>query len=70
MYLTPRERDRLQRLSRELGRSQAEIIREAILQYEPGPPADRNFAVFNSGVGDGRSVADIPEEELLEGFGE
>ena len=31
---------------------------------------DRNFAMFDAGTGDGRSVADIPEEELYEGFGE
>jgi bifunctional DNA-binding transcriptional regulator/antitoxin component of YhaV-PrlF toxin-antitoxin module len=31
---------------------------------------DRHFALAGSGRGDGTSIADIPEEELLKGFGE
>lgn len=31
---------------------------------------DRDFAFLGAGRGDGTSVADIPEEELMKGFGE
>lgn len=69
VYLSEREVARLERLSRDLGRPKAEIIREAIATYEPGPP-DRQFRSFGAGEGPGDSVADYTEEELLEGFGE
>ncbi len=68
VYLRPEERERLSRLARESGKSQATIIREAIAGYEPWPAAGRDLALFGSGHGDGRSVADLPDEELLEGF--
>lgn len=58
------------------GRSQAEILRDAIMQYtsrNAQPP--RKFAM--AGIAPGvarrlgyRSIADIPEEVLLEGFGQ
>ncbi len=70
IYLSQRERDRLARLSRQTGRSQSELVREAIARYEPGEASDREFALFDSAGGDGRSAADIPDEELLEGFGQ
>lgn len=70
MYLDERHRRRLEELSRDTGRSQAEIIRDAIDQYQPPQSAPRYFAVFNSGRGPGGSIADVPEEELLKGFGE
>ncbi len=69
LYLTDGEVERLRRLARLEHTSQAEIVRRAIARYTPTGPPDRNFAMFDSGEGDGRSVADIPEEELLEGFG-
>ena len=69
LYLTEAEVERLRRLARLEHTSQAEIVRRAIARYTPDRKTDRNFALFNSGEGDGRSVADIPEEELLEGFG-
>ncbi len=69
LYLSDAELRRLRRLAQLEKTSQAEIVRRAIARYTPEGTADRNFALFNSGAGDGRSVADIPEEELLEGFG-
>jgi hypothetical protein len=69
LYLTDAEVKRLRWLARQENTSQAEIVRRAILRYVPEGGRDRNFAMFNSGKGDGLSVADIPEEELLEGFG-
>jgi predicted transcriptional regulator len=70
VYLDEDQARRLARLARQEGRSQAEILREAVANYEPKPSEDRSFALAGSGRGDGSSVADLPEEELLEGFGE
>jgi hypothetical protein len=69
VYLDADQAERLARLARQQGRSQAEILREAVASYEPKPSEDRGFALSGSGQGDGSSVADLPEEELLEGFG-
>ncbi len=70
VYLNEDQAKRLARLAREEGRPQAEILREAVATYQPKPSQDRNFALAGSGRGDGSSIADIPEEDLLKGFGE
>lgn len=67
IYLDEADVERLRRLAAREGRSQAEIMRAALAAYESRPRPDRNFALTASGAGDGRSVADIPEEELLRG---
>ena len=70
VYLDEEQAERLARISREEGRPQAEILREAVASYQPKTTEDRNFVLAGSGRGDGSSIADVPEEELLEGFGE
>lgn len=70
VYLEEEQAERLERLAREEGRPQAEILREAVANYQPRTLQDRNFMLAGSGRGDGSSVADMPDEELLEGFGE
>lgn len=70
LYLDDMDVERLRRLAQREGRSQAEIVRAAIAAYEAQRTPDRHFALTASGSGDGRSVADIPEEELLVGFGD
>jgi predicted DNA-binding protein len=73
VYLDDELAARLARLSRAEGRPQAEIIREAIAKYEPAVKPDRNFKLAGCVKridGDPRSIADIPEEELMRGFGE
>ena len=70
VYLSDEAAERLAQLAAIEGRPQAQIIRDALALYERPMLVDRNFAMFDTGEGDGRSVADIPEEELLEGFGE
>jgi len=70
VYLSEADAERLAHLAELEGRSQAAIIRDAIARYEQPVVGDRNFAMFDTGTGDGRSVADIPDEELFEGFGE
>lgn len=72
VYLTERESQRLAELARSEGRSQAEIIREAISAYIPAGNSDQNFALaagFPRIDHDPRSISDIPEDELLDGFG-
>ncbi|HEV3033479.1 MAG TPA: CopG family transcriptional regulator [Solirubrobacteraceae bacterium] len=70
VYLDDEQAERLARLARQEGRPQAEILREAVATYQPKPSQDRDFALAGSGHGDGSSIADVPEEEQLEGFGE
>jgi predicted DNA-binding protein len=72
VYLTEHESKRLSDLARSEGRSQAEIIREAISAYVPPSRDDRDFALaagFARIDGDPRPISQIPEDELLEGFG-
>ena len=69
VYLDEADIDRLRRLAILERRSQAEIIREAIQNYEPRRDPDRDFALEGTWEGDGTSVVGVPDEELLEGFG-
>ncbi|MHB8241633.1 MAG: ribbon-helix-helix protein, CopG family [Solirubrobacteraceae bacterium] len=70
VYLDERLALRLAALARAEGRSQAEILREAVETYEPRKRQDRNFALAGAGHGDGSSIADVADEDLLTGFGE
>lgn len=76
VYLTDDEVEILRRLAEREGKSQAMVLREAIVAYDAEREAipDRHFAIFaveGSGAStDGRSVADMTDEELLAGFGE
>jgi predicted transcriptional regulator len=69
VYLTDEEVARLAALAAREGTSRAEVIRRAIRHYEPERQGDRAFALVGCADGPGDSVADISEEELLEGFG-
>jgi hypothetical protein len=72
VYLTETEAARLAALARQERRAQAEILRDAIGQYRPQGSPDRNFALaagFPRVDDDGRPISQIPEDELLEGFG-
>lgn len=70
LYLSERAQRRLAQLAEQENRSQAEIVRDAIAAYVPRSSADRDFQLFASGEGDGTSVADLDDAELLDGFGE
>jgi hypothetical protein len=70
VYLDESDLARLRRLAAQEGRSQAEIVRAAIAAYESQQAAHRLFALTGSWEGDGTSVADISEDELLRGFGD
>jgi predicted DNA-binding protein len=72
VYLSEEQADRLARLARELGRSQADVLRDAIATYHPGSSDDRDFAIaagFERIDGDPRPISEIPKPELLDGFG-
>jgi len=72
VYLDDAQAERLARLARQEGRSQAEILREAVAAYQPVATRDRNFALaagFPRIDTDSRPVSRIPEHELLKGFG-
>jgi predicted DNA-binding protein len=72
VYLEDEQAERLARIAREEGRSQAEILRDAISGYRSPPSRDREFALsagFRRTDDDPRPVSQIPEDELLEGLG-
>jgi predicted DNA-binding protein len=72
VYLDEQQAQRLARLAQELGRSQADVLRDAIATYQPGSTSDRAFAVaagFARLDQDPRPISEIPEAELLDGFG-
>ncbi|HYI80721.1 MAG TPA: CopG family transcriptional regulator [Thermoleophilaceae bacterium] len=69
VYLSDELADRLARLAQASGSSQAEVLRAAIAAYQLPSAADRAFALDGCVSGDGSSVADIDEDELLRGFG-
>jgi predicted transcriptional regulator len=72
VYLDDAHAARLAQLSRQEGRSQAEILRAALAAYEPPQSHDRDFALaagFDRIDGDRRPISEIPEPELLKGFG-
>lgn len=70
VYLTEAVSRRLAELARLERRPQAEVLRDAISSYSPTSSPDRNFALAGCVAGPGSSIADVPEEELLEGFGD
>jgi predicted DNA-binding protein len=72
VHLSEHEPRRLAEPARSEGRPQAEIIREAISAYMPPSRGDRDFALaagFARIDDDRRPISQIPEDELLEGFG-
>jgi predicted transcriptional regulator len=72
VYLDDDLAQRLARLAKEQGTSQAAILREAIASYWPRPSVDRNFSLaagFSRIDTDPRPISSIPDDELLQGFG-
>jgi Arc/MetJ-type ribon-helix-helix transcriptional regulator len=69
VYLSEEQAARVKRLAQAEGRSEADLIRRAIEAYPETRP-QRTILCYAVADGPGDSVADIPEEELLKGFGE
>jgi predicted transcriptional regulator len=70
IYLDDEHVARLKRLAEAEGRAQADIVRDAITMYESTTRRPRKFAMDGVACGPGGSIADIPDEELMKGFGE
>jgi predicted transcriptional regulator len=73
LYLDDELSTRLARLAHQEGRSEMEIVREAITTYQPKPASDRKFSLaagFARIDSDAPSIGRCSQEELLEGFGE
>lgn len=76
VYLDEEHLQQLRWVAQREGRSQAEVVREAISLYaeQAAQKPDRNFEMARVATriekGGRRSIADIPEEELLKGFGD
>jgi predicted DNA-binding protein len=73
VYMDDKLAERLARLASEEGISQAQVLREAIAAYQPKRRPDRDFALaggFERIDDDPRPISEIPDEELLKGFGE
>lgn len=73
VYLDDARAARLARLAELEGRSQAEVLRSALDAYEPRLAGGREFALsagFDRIDGDSRPISQIPDDELLAGFGE
>ena len=73
VYLDEARAARLARLAQLEGRSQAEVLRSAVDAYQPHLAAGRDFALaagFARIDDDPRPISQIPEHELLSGFGE
>jgi len=69
VYLSAEETARLATLAEREGTSQAEVIRRAIKVYEPKRQGGRDFSLVRVAEGPGGSVADLTDDELLDGFG-
>jgi predicted transcriptional regulator len=70
VYLSDDEKERLAHLARIEGKSQADIIRAAIRQYRVERTPVLESALEGCFAGDGTSIAEVPEDELMRGFGE
>lgn len=69
-YLTEAETDVLSALAEREGQSKASLLRAALAAYEAQTFVPRCFSLDGCVTGDGTSIADVPDEELLKGFGE
>ncbi len=70
LYLTEEESETLRDLSERLDVSQAKVMQEALAAYDAEQEPDRNFAFAGTFEGDGSSIADVSDAQLMEGFGE
>jgi predicted DNA-binding protein len=62
--------ERIRRMAEAEMKTEDQLIRDIISRYAVESGHERVFAMDGAGRGPGDSVADIPEEELLQGFGE
>ena len=70
VYLDDEHVRGLRRAAEADGRSQAEVVRDAISSYLSKTCPPRTFRMAGIAEGPGGSSADIPESELLKDFGD
>lgn len=70
VYLDEPDIARLKPLAERERRSQAKLIREAIRLYAEQERPGREPALAGVARGPGGSIADLTQEDMLEGFGE
>lgn len=70
VYFSEDDSETLRGLSEQMQVSQAKVLQEALAAYYVEQSPDRDFAFAATFDGDGTSIADIPENELMKGFGE
>jgi hypothetical protein len=62
--------ERIRRMAEAEMKTEEQLLRDLIGRYAVERGHERVFAMEGVVEGPGGSVADVPEEELLEGFGE
>jgi predicted DNA-binding protein len=62
--------ERLKRMAETEMKTEDQLLRDIIKRYAVERGHERVFAMDGAGRGPGRSVADVPEDELMKGFGE
>ena len=70
VYLDDEHVERLRRVAEAEGRSQAEVLRDAILMYTSRDTRPRTFAMDGVVSVPGLSAAALTDDEMLDGFGE
>ena len=70
VYLDDKHIDLLRSVARLEGRSQSQILRDAVLMYANTSTRPRTFVMSGVVNVPGLSAAELTEEEMLEGFGE
>jgi hypothetical protein len=70
IYLDEADLERVRRIADQQGTSRAQLIRAAIGYYERQIVPKRRFSLLGAFEGDGRSMADIADDELFEGLGQ
>jgi hypothetical protein len=63
-------KERLQRMAETEMKSEEQLLHDVLKRYAVDSGHERVFAMDGAGRGPGGSVADIPDDELMEGFGE
>lgn len=69
VYLSDEQAERLARLAADEGRSQADIVRDAIDSYRPAAPKERRLSLVGCAEGDGTPFTQETADELMKGFG-
>jgi hypothetical protein len=70
VMLTDEQIERIRRMAETVMKPEDQFVRDIIDRYTVESGFERYFAMDGAGRGPGGSIADVPEEELMKGFGE